>query len=71
MLAQTSTMMKAEEKNYLRGIWIFSEIDQYVGKCICKKPHLIRLYKSTADVAHLNLDIYVCERSDQEKIQTI
>ena len=38
----------AEEKKYLRGIWIFSEIDQYERKCVCKKKqtHLIRLYKS-------------------------
>ena len=36
-----------------------------------KKTHLIRLYKSTAGVAPLNLDIYVCERSEQEKNQTI
>ena len=32
-----------------------------------QKNHLIRQYKSTADVAPLNLDIYVCERSEQEK----
>ena len=32
-----------------------------------KKTHLIRLYKSTADVAPLKLDIYVCKRSEQEK----
>ena len=25
----------AKEKKYLRGIWIFSEIDQYERKCIC------------------------------------
>ena len=25
------------EKKYLRGIWLFSEIDQYERKCICKK----------------------------------
>ena len=28
----------AEEKKYLRGIWIFSEIDQYERKRICKPP---------------------------------
>ena len=42
------------------------KIDQYERKCICKKntkKNLIRLYKSTADVPPLNLDIYVCERS--------
>ena len=27
----------AEEKWYLRRIWIFSEIDQYERKCICIK----------------------------------
>ena len=47
MLAQTSTMRKQSRKKYLRGIWIFSEIDQYERKCICKKTHLNRLYKST------------------------
>ena len=36
-----------------------------------KNPHPIRLYKSTADVAPLNLDIHVGERSEQEKNQTI
>ena len=34
---------------------------------VYEKNHLIRLYKSTADVAPLNLDIYVCKRSEQEK----
>ena len=28
----------AEEKKYLRGIWIFSEIDQYKRKVYAKNP---------------------------------
>ena len=47
MLTQTSTMRKQKRKKYLRGIWIVSEKDQYERKYICKKAHLIRLYKST------------------------
>ena len=36
MLAESSTDEIAEEKKYLRGIKIFSEIDQYERKCICE-----------------------------------
>ena len=43
----------AEEKKYLRGIWIFSKIDQYEQKCIyAKQTHLISLYMSSIKICN-------------------
>ena len=50
MLAQT-----AEEKKYLRGICIFSDIDQYVHNA--QKDYLIRLYKSNVGLIKLATEI--------------
>ena len=56
MLAHTSTTDEiAEEKKVFEGIWIFSEIDQLSRK----KPHLIRLYKSSSHLDAFNTLIYL------------